>query len=126
MSEGELAYTRASMPVLRWLTDAGPRVPAGIRDRLLAKPFTSPVAVLLGVLNGLILNATAVFLQHGAAFAWFMGLDLLLSACFRRCGCWCFARSPLPAGMGGGRRPISIWSPVFSGPRCRVPWPSPR
>lgn len=80
MSEGELAYTHASMPVLRWLTDAGPRVPAGIRDRLLAEPFTSPVAVLLGVLNGLVINVTAVFLQHGAVFAWFMGLDLRLSA----------------------------------------------
>lgn len=80
MPASELAYTPASMSILRWLTDPGPRVPARVRDVLLVELFASPVAVLLGVLNGLILDVTAVILQHGMIFAWFMGLDLLLSA----------------------------------------------
>lgn len=80
MSEPARPYTPASRSVLRWLTDPGPGVGPQIHGRLLAELFTSPRAVVMGVINGLVLNGVALLLCERRVFGAFMVVELVLSA----------------------------------------------
>jgi diguanylate cyclase (GGDEF)-like protein len=64
----------------RWLAEPGRELPAPIRAVLLAELFASPMAVLAALANGLLLNATALFLHQGSIFLVFMILDALALA----------------------------------------------
>ncbi len=80
MTKQTRSYTPASYVILRWLTRCGPDVPAQIRDVLFGELFTSPFAVIAGVLSGLLLNGAAIDLRGGRSFAAFMAIELGLAA----------------------------------------------
>lgn len=65
--------------MLRWLTDPGPDVGPEIRGRLLAELFTSPRAVVMAVLNGLVLNGAAMLLCGRGLFGAFMVGEVVLA-----------------------------------------------
>ncbi|WP_428375160.1 diguanylate cyclase domain-containing protein [Lichenicoccus sp.] len=73
-------FTAPNAAVLRWLTDPGHNVAPPIARKLLGEIFASPKAVLAGVLNGLILNITALCMHRGEIFALFVVVDLTLAA----------------------------------------------
>jgi len=78
MSEARYAFTPPNHAVLRWLADPGRHVSLQIRSMLLGELFSSPKAVIAGVVNGLILNIVALCLHSGAIFAYFMLIDIVL------------------------------------------------
>lgn len=73
------AYTPATLPILRWLTGSREPIHPDIEQHLLGELFTSPAAVLMGVLNGLVLNVAALVLCHELLFVVLMAVDLLLA-----------------------------------------------
>ena len=79
MSAARNAYTPVSNPILRWLTDPGPLVPASIRTNLLAELFTTQRAVLMGVVNGLVLNVVALCQHTSTAFLCLVVIDIVLA-----------------------------------------------
>ena len=74
--EPQLAYSPPRSSVWKWLTNPGAAVPQHIRDVLLGELFTSPAAVMAGVLNGVLLNLAALILQGDLAFLLFLILEL--------------------------------------------------
>ncbi|MGI4954217.1 MAG: hypothetical protein ACRYGM_20635, partial [Janthinobacterium lividum] len=74
--EPQLAYSPPRSPVWKWLTNPGATVPQHIRDVLLGELFTSPAAVVAGVVNGVLLNLVAFILQGELAFLLFLVLEL--------------------------------------------------
>ena len=78
MAELRYAFTEPTIPLLRWLTDPGPGVPAQTGRVLLGELFASPKAVIAGVLNGLILNVVALCMHSGIIFAGFIVVDVVL------------------------------------------------
>jgi len=68
-------YSPPRSSVWKWLTNPGFGVPQHIRDVLLGKLFTSPAAVVAGVLNGVLLNVVALILHGGLVFLLFLALD---------------------------------------------------
>ncbi len=73
-------FTQPSIPALRWLTYPGASVPNHIRDVLLGELFSSPTAVLMAILNGIILNIVALFSHSGSFFFLFLIVDIALAA----------------------------------------------
>lgn len=80
MAELRNAFTRPRLPLLQWLTYPGPDVPPDIASVLLGELFASPKAVIAGVLNGLILNVTALLMHNGSIFGAFIVVDVVLIA----------------------------------------------
>lgn len=74
--EPQLAYSPPRSSVWKWLTNPGATVPQHVRDVLLGELFTSPVAVVAGVVNGILLNLVAFALQGALAFLVFLVLEL--------------------------------------------------
>jgi diguanylate cyclase (GGDEF)-like protein len=72
-------FTPPSNPLLKWLTSPGPSVPDHIRDVLLGELFSSPTAVLMGILNGVILNIVALFSNSESFFFLFLIVDVALA-----------------------------------------------
>ncbi len=68
-------YSPPRSSVWKWLTNPGSGVPQHIRDVLLGELFTSPAAVVAGVLNGVLLNVVALILHGGLVFLLFLALD---------------------------------------------------
>ncbi len=72
------AYSPPGSPFLRWLIDphldVSPKIATSLRDGLYASPWT----LLVGVLNGLMVNAVALAVGGGSKFAWLIALDLSL------------------------------------------------
>jgi diguanylate cyclase (GGDEF)-like protein len=79
ISRGKAAYTPARLPVLRWLTAGGAKMPPHIRDLLLSEIFTTPSAVILAVVNGLVFNTVAQYLAGGFVFFGFIVIDVGLA-----------------------------------------------
>ncbi len=73
-------FTAPNSAVLRWLTDPGRDIAPSIARKLLGEIFASPKAVIAGVLNGLILNITALCMHRGKVFGVFVAIDLILAA----------------------------------------------
>lgn len=71
-------YSPPRGSVWKWLTNPGAGVPQHIRDVLLGELFTSPAAVVAGVLNGVLLNVVALILHGGLVFLLFLALDVAL------------------------------------------------
>ncbi len=67
-------------PILRWLTAPGARVRDSARPVLLAELLSSPVAIFLGALNGLLVLAVAWFSTRAVVFLAFAAVELLLLA----------------------------------------------
>ncbi|TLU72641.1 GGDEF domain-containing protein [Lichenicoccus roseus] len=80
MSDARYSFTVPAWPVLRWLTDPGRRIAPRIAQKLLGEIFASPRAAIAGVLNGLILNVTALCMHLGKVFAMFVVIDVALAA----------------------------------------------
>ncbi len=74
--EPQLAYSPPRSSVWKWLTNPGATVPQHVRDVLLGELFTSPAAVVAGVVNGVLINLVAFFLQGDLAFLLFLVLEL--------------------------------------------------
>ena len=72
----KLAYSPPRSRACKWLTNPGADVPQHIRDVLLGELFTSPAAVLAGVLNGVLLDVVAFTLRGNWAFLLFLVLDV--------------------------------------------------
>jgi diguanylate cyclase (GGDEF)-like protein len=66
--------------LLRWLVDAGPDVPQGIRSTLLDEMVGAPAAALAGPLNGLVINVVALCLHGGRAFVALLAAESVLLA----------------------------------------------
>lgn len=77
MSETVQADPEISTAVLDWLRDPGPCSPE-IRHHLLGELFTSPLAIMMGLLNGLILNVAALFLHYEPIFVDFLAIDVVM------------------------------------------------
>jgi diguanylate cyclase (GGDEF)-like protein len=71
------AFTPPRNRFFRWLTDPGEHVPLYIRPTLLGEILTSPLAVLMGVFNALLVSGYAVVMLHAPIFVVFIILDLL-------------------------------------------------
>ena len=76
--EPQLAYSPPRGSVWKWLTNPGATVPQHSRDVLLGELFTSPAAVVAGVVNGALINLVAFILQGELAFLLFLALELTL------------------------------------------------
>ena len=76
--EPQLAYSPPRGSVWKWLTNPGATVPQHSRDVLLGELFTSPAAVVAGVVNGVLINLVAFILQGELAFLLFLALELTL------------------------------------------------
>ncbi len=74
--EPKLVYSSPRSAIWKWLTNPGVTVPQHIRDVLLGELFTSPAAVVAGVVNGVLLNLAAFILQGELAFLLFLALEL--------------------------------------------------
>ena len=81
--ERATARLAAQRGPLRWLADPGAKVPAAIRPQLLAQLLSSPVAIVMGALTGLIVAGacyvradTPVFAVLGVLEAALLGLRL--------------------------------------------------
>lgn len=96
-------YTPASLPLLRWLTDPGPEVPARVRELLLGELFTSPKAVLMGVLNGLLVGTMALLLDGRLVFAAIIVIDVVLAVARIR-----LAGQAAAAAAGRARTPTDL------------------
>lgn len=70
------SYSPPRSPVWKWLTDPGAAVPQHIRNVLLGELFTSPAAVVAGVVNGVLINCVAFLIQGELAFLFFLVLEL--------------------------------------------------
>jgi diguanylate cyclase (GGDEF)-like protein len=71
------AFTPPRNRFFRWMTDPGPHVPLHIRRNLLGELLTSPIAVLMGVFNALLVSGYAVVVLHAPIFLVFIFLDLV-------------------------------------------------
>lgn len=80
MPELRHGFTPPSSAVLRWLTDPGRKLAPEVAGKLLGEIFAAPKAVIAGVLNGLILNVTALCMHRGDVFALFVIIDIALAA----------------------------------------------
>lgn len=147
-------YTPASNPVLRWLTDSGHDVRPDIHRQLLSELFTSPAAVFMGVLNGLVLNGAAMLLCGRDLFAIFMMIDVLLAgarlailrraladskagrrtstdACLLTAVLWCALQGSMAFfALRSGRLELEVLSTAtimgLLGPLCARNYPAPR
>ncbi len=78
MVETRYIFTRPRLAFLRWVTEPGPDVPPAIGTVLLGELFASPMAIIAGVVNGLLLNIVALCMHSGPVFAAFIVVDLVL------------------------------------------------
>jgi diguanylate cyclase (GGDEF)-like protein len=72
------SFTQPSNPVLRWLLDPGEKVCPRLRSQILSELYTTPTAVIVGALNGLILSVFAVLSHAGTFFFVFMVLEFII------------------------------------------------
>ena len=79
MSRG-VRFTYPRLGALRWLLESGAALEPELRDPLLVQLFNTPKAVLMGIVNGVILNIVGLLLHHDLIFAVFLAIDLVLSA----------------------------------------------
>jgi diguanylate cyclase (GGDEF)-like protein len=73
-------FTMPRLRPLLWLVNPGIAVSPEVRDPLLRALFSTPQALLLAVLNGMVLNGVAVALHAGPAFVAYLVIDIVLSA----------------------------------------------
>jgi len=66
--------------LLHWLAESGPNVPTPISNVLLGEMLTTPTVVVAGMLNGLIVNVSALCLHHGILFLALMLIDVIFVA----------------------------------------------
>ena len=80
MPEARYAFTPPTHPALRWLAAPGHKVSPRIGRALLGEIFASPLSIVMGVINGLIVNVVALCLHSGRIFLIFMLVDVTLNA----------------------------------------------
>jgi diguanylate cyclase (GGDEF)-like protein len=73
-------FTYPRLAPLRWLLKPSLPVAPELRDALLLALFNAPQAVVMGLINGVLLNVVALVLTRHMVFAVFLGIDLGLSA----------------------------------------------
>lgn len=70
----------ASSRALRWLTDSGaPEVPA-VRQQLLAHLLSSPGAIVMGAINGLIVSGASLVRDGSSIFLYLIAMELTILA----------------------------------------------
>jgi diguanylate cyclase (GGDEF)-like protein len=81
MPRGLKQYTLPSLGILRWLTDPGPDVAPALRGVLIAQLLSGPTAVLMGVVNGILINVAALLLLNDPlVFKLLLMIDLAVGA----------------------------------------------
>ena len=78
MTRTKPAFTRPGFRLLRWLTDPGLNVPREVGDALLSELFSSPGAVIAGVINSIVLNGVAILLHGGGLFTALMAMEVVI------------------------------------------------
>ncbi len=78
MTRTKPALARPNSRLLRWLTDPGLDVPREIGDALLGELFSSPGAVIAGVVNSMVLNGAAILMHGGGLFVMLMAMEVVI------------------------------------------------
>ncbi|MBI0434243.1 diguanylate cyclase [Roseomonas sp. KE0001] len=65
-------------PALSWLTDPACAVPEGARPLLLGQLVSSPMAVVMGAFNGVVVAGVCLLRQEVPLFSLFLALELLI------------------------------------------------
>jgi diguanylate cyclase (GGDEF)-like protein len=78
MAGEERKLNPPSIGFLRWLVDPGPDIVEDVRAILLARMFSNPAALVLGVINSMLISAVALGMRAGQVFAVYLLMDALL------------------------------------------------
>ena len=70
-------FTHPRLLPLRWMCRVRAELAPGIAAKLLEGLFSSPLTVLIAVLNGCVLNVVALILDGGREFAAYIAIDVL-------------------------------------------------